>query len=84
VALDNHGFVITGSALNPRIVADPSWTALGRDPYLLETSVPGVFAAGDVRAGSIKRVATAAGEGSIAARFAEEYLVSSPATTLAT
>jgi thioredoxin reductase (NADPH) len=48
--------------------------APGDDPYLLETSRPGVFVAGDVRSGSVKRVATAAGEGSMAGRFAQEYL----------
>jgi thioredoxin reductase (NADPH) len=47
---------------------------LGRGPYLLETSLPGVFAVGDVRANSVKRVAAAAGEGSIAVRFAQQYL----------
>jgi thioredoxin reductase (NADPH) len=52
----------------------PIWQALGRDPYLLEASCPGIFAAGDVRSGSVKRVAVAAGEGSMAVRFAQEYL----------
>ena len=47
---------------------------LNRDPYLLETSLPGVFAAGDVRSGSIKRAASAVGEGSIALRFVSEHL----------
>ena len=46
----------------------------GRDPYLLEASLPGVFAVGDVRSGSVKRVASAVGEGSIAIRFASEHL----------
>jgi thioredoxin reductase (NADPH) len=45
-----------------------------RDPFLLETSVPGVFVAGDLRHGSIKRVASAVGEGSIAVQFAHQYL----------
>ena len=50
-----------------------AWT-LERDPYLLETSVPGVFVAGDVRLGSIKRVATAVGEGAMAVQFVHRYL----------
>ena len=50
------------------------WTGQEHDPYLLETSAPGVFAAGDVRSGSVKRAAAAVGEGSIAVRFVSEYL----------
>ena len=46
----------------------------GREPFLLETSVPGVFVAGDIRHGSVKRVASAVGEGSIAVQFAHQYL----------
>ena len=46
----------------------------GRDPYLLETSVPGIFVAGDVRHGSVKRAASAVGEGSIAIQFVHQYL----------
>jgi thioredoxin reductase (NADPH) len=49
------------------------WT-LDRDPYLLETSVPGIFVAGDVRHGSVKRVASGVGEGSIAVQFVHRYL----------
>ena len=65
---DDRGFVVTGSGLTtPTTVAK-------RDAYLLETSRPGVFAAGDVRAGSIKRVAAAVGEGAMAVQFAHEYL----------
>jgi thioredoxin reductase (NADPH) len=52
-----------------------SWP-LVRDPYLLETSVPGVFAAGDVRHGSVKRVASGVGEGSMAIAFIHQYLAS--------
>jgi len=52
---------------------DPA-AALSRDPYLLETTLPGVFAAGDVRSGSVKRVTSAVGEGSIAVRFVSEHL----------
>jgi thioredoxin reductase (NADPH) len=51
----------------------PGWT-LARSPFLLETSVPGIFAAGDVRCGSVKRVAAAVGEGSIAVQFIHQYL----------
>jgi thioredoxin reductase (NADPH) len=50
------------------------WTGRYHDPYLLETSAPGVFAAGDVRSGSVKRAAAAVGEGSIAVRFVSEHL----------
>jgi len=49
------------------------WQGLPREPYLLETSLPGVFAAGDVRSGSIKRVASAVGEGSMAVRLVHQY-----------
>jgi thioredoxin reductase (NADPH) len=68
---DERGFVCTG-----RDVLDlmPDSWPLERDPYLLETSVPGVFAAGDVRHGSIKRVASSVGEGSIAIAFVHEHL----------
>jgi thioredoxin reductase (NADPH) len=50
-----------------------NWTE-DRDPYLLETSVPGIFVAGDVRHGSVKRVASGVGEGSIAVQFIHQYL----------
>ena len=46
----------------------------GRDPFLLETSIPGIFVAGDVRHGSVKRAASAVGEGSIAIQFVHQYL----------
>ena len=75
LALDKHGFVVTGSALDTEHDLPNHWATLGRSPYLLETSRPGVFAAGDVRSGSVKRVATAAGEGSMAVRFAQEHLI---------
>jgi thioredoxin reductase (NADPH) len=65
---DPKGFIRTGSALS-----QATWTAK-RSPYLLETSQPGVFAAGDVRCSSIKRVASAVGEGSMAVKFVHEYL----------
>ena len=66
IELDSHGFIVTGPDLSGQARQRPGWEKLTRDPYLLETSLPGVFAAGDVRSGSVKRVASAAGEGSIA------------------
>jgi thioredoxin reductase (NADPH) len=74
VDLDKEGYVITGSALGTEARRKRPWIGLDRDPYLLETSVPGVFAAGDVRSGSVKRAASAVGEGSIAIRFVGEHL----------
>lgn len=78
--------ILIGAEPNTRWLADDlreahPWNALDRDPYLLETSRPGVFAAGDVRSGSVARVATAAGEGSMAVRFAQEYLLAKGSTT---
>ena len=69
IALDERGFVLTGNEM--RAAAD--WTS-DRDPYLLETSVPGIFACGDVRFGPVKRVAAAVGEGSMAIAFVHQYL----------
>jgi thioredoxin reductase (NADPH) len=66
---DAKGFVRTGAAL----AQSPHWTA-ARTPFLLETSHPGVFAAGDVRSGSSKRVAAAVGEGAMSVQFVHEYL----------
>jgi thioredoxin reductase (NADPH) len=66
---DDRQFVKTG----PALAASPHWTAR-RAPFLLETSRPGVFAAGDVRASSVKRVASAVGEGSMAVQFVHEHL----------
>jgi thioredoxin reductase (NADPH) len=74
VDLDKAGYVVTGPALGPEARRKQPWIGLDRDPYLLETSVPGVFAAGDARSGSVKRVASAVGEGSIAVRFVSEHL----------
>ncbi len=65
IALDAHGFIKTGPDLSPEDLAAARWP-LTRAPYLLETSRPGIFAVGDVRAGNVKRVASAVGEGSIA------------------
>ena len=68
VTLDSKGFVKTGPDLSPEELAAAHWP-LTRRPYLLETSLPGVFATGDVRYGNVKRVASAVGEGSIAISF---------------
>ncbi|MDF2732041.1 MAG: putative thioredoxin reductase, partial [Desertimonas sp.] len=73
LARDSRGFVLTG----PDLVVDgrrpPGWRP-DRDPYFLESSVPGVFAAGDVRANSVKRVASAVGEGAMAIQLIHSYL----------
>ena len=63
VAMDRAGFILTGADLTPEILAERKWP-LARAPMLLETSLPGVFAVGDVHAASVKRVASAVGEGS--------------------
>jgi thioredoxin reductase (NADPH) len=73
IALDAKGFIKTGPDLSPEDLAAARWP-LARSPYLLETSLPGVFAVGDVRGGSIKRVASAVGEGSIAVSFVHQVL----------
>jgi thioredoxin reductase (NADPH) len=73
VERDEHGFLLTGRTL-VKAGRPPAGWQLERDPFLLETSVPGIFAAGDVRADSIKRVAAAVGEGSIAVHFIHQYL----------
>ncbi|WP_269937909.1 FAD-dependent oxidoreductase [Arthrobacter sp. HY1533] len=71
IARDERGFILTGPALGGQRHS----TADGdRDPYLYETSAPGVFAVGDVRAGSLKRVASAVGEGSVAVQFVHQVL----------
>ena len=68
IALDPRGFVLTGADIDPE-----RWT-LARDPFLLETSVPGIFACGDVRYAPVKRVAAAVGEGSMAIAFVHQHL----------
>jgi thioredoxin reductase (NADPH) len=73
VALDAKGFIKTGPDLSPDDLAAANWP-LARGPHLLETSVPGVLAVGDVRAGNVKRVASAVGEGSIAVAFVHQVL----------
>jgi thioredoxin reductase (NADPH) len=70
VLRDDHGFVITG----PELAAEVAHWPLGRSPFALETSVPGVFAAGDVRFDSMKRVASAVGEGAMAVYLVHRYL----------
>ena len=73
VACDAGGFIKTGSDLLHEDLAHPRWPPTRR-PYLLETSLPGVFAVGDVRGGNIKRVASAVGEGSIVVSFVHRVL----------
>jgi thioredoxin reductase (NADPH) len=70
---DEKGFVLAGPDLRQEGRSLTGWTE-SREPFLLESSVPGVFVAGDVRHGSVKRVASAVGEGSIAVQFAHQYL----------
>jgi thioredoxin reductase (NADPH) len=69
VARDERGFVLTGPLVGPAV----GWN-LDRNPFLLESSLPGCFAAGDVRHDSVKRIASAVGEGAMAVRFVHEYL----------
>jgi thioredoxin reductase (NADPH) len=71
IAVDDRGFILAGPDLKAR--APGSWK-LDREPYLLESSVPGIFVAGDVRFNSVKRCASAVGEGSIAVQFMHQYL----------
>lgn len=71
LACDSKGFILAGPELKAKSAS--SWT-LDREPYLLETSVPGIFVAGDVRYNSVKRCASAVGEGSIAIQFVHQYL----------
>jgi thioredoxin reductase (NADPH) len=73
VERDEAGFILTGSDLIRDGRRPKNWK-LRRDPFLLETSVPGIFAAGDVRHGVVRRVASAVGQGSIAVSFVHEYL----------
>jgi thioredoxin reductase (NADPH) len=76
VQRDPRGFVLTGPDLLTGDDRPPGWL-LGRDPYHLESSIPGVFAAGDVRADSVKRVASAVGEGAMAVSLVHRYLLES-------
>jgi len=70
---DERGFILTGPDLIREGQRPKGW-ALDRDPFLLETNVPGIFAVGDVRHGSVKRVASGVGEGSVAVQFIHQYL----------
>jgi thioredoxin reductase (NADPH) len=72
LALDDKGFILTGHDLDP-VLTEAGWK-LGRRPQMLETSLPGVFAVGDVRANSVKRVASAVGEGAIAVSLVHRTL----------
>jgi len=75
LAMDDKGFVVTGRDLDAASAADgnPGWP-LPRAPQMLETSLPGVFAVGDVRAGNVKRVASAVGEGAISIHMVHRVL----------
>jgi thioredoxin reductase (NADPH) len=72
IAMDEKGFIITGRDLE-NIASNPKWP-LARTPQMLETSLPGVFAVGDVRSGNVKRVASAVGEGAIAVHMVHRAL----------
>ena len=74
IALDGEGFVLTGPSLPVELRDREPWARLGRGPFLVETSRPGVFAVGDVRSGSTRMVAQAVGEGGMAVRFVAEHL----------
>jgi thioredoxin reductase (NADPH) len=73
VERDERGFILTGPDLIRDTDRPKGWT-LDRDPFLLETNIPGIFAVGDVRHGSVKRVASGVGEGSVAVQFIHQYL----------
>ena len=72
---DAHGFILTGQVLIQNELQRPQDWSLDRQPFLLETKVPGIFTAGDVRHGSIKRIAAAVGEGSTAIQLIHQYLM---------
>jgi thioredoxin reductase (NADPH) len=74
VARSDRGFILSGQQVAPNSGGNPYHWPLERDPFLLETSVPGIFVAGDVREQSIKRVASAVGEGAMAVSFIHQYL----------
>jgi len=78
IELDAKGFVLTGPQLPRGTTDNPRWNAIGRAPFLLETSLPGVFAAGDVRSGSVKRCASAVGEGAISVSFVHQHIGKAP------
>src|SRR5690606_6979644 len=72
--LDRHGFILAGPDLERRANRLPAGWTLEREPYWLETSVPGIFVAGDVRGQSTKRIASAVGEGAMAVTFVHRHL----------
>ncbi|MGC2386640.1 MAG: hypothetical protein WA460_06140, partial [Nitrososphaeraceae archaeon] len=72
---DAHGFILTGQDLIQNELQRPQDWSIDRQPFLLETNVPGIFTAGDVRHGSIKRIAAAVGEGSTAIQLIHQYLM---------
>jgi thioredoxin reductase (NADPH) len=74
VELDKKGFVLTGTSLPQETASNERWRGAGRRPFLLETSLPGIFAAGDVRSGSTKRCAAAVGEGAMAVSFVHAHI----------
>jgi thioredoxin reductase (NADPH) len=74
VELDEYGFIMTGPDLIHNGRPPKAYWPLDRDPYLFESSMPGLFAVGDVRSNSVKRVASAVGEGSVAVQFIHQYL----------
>jgi thioredoxin reductase (NADPH) len=74
VDLDERGFVLTGKALDGPVLDEDAWGERSREPFLQETSLPGVFAAGDARSGSIKRCTSAVGEGAMAVALVHQYL----------
>jgi thioredoxin reductase (NADPH) len=73
IVRDEAGYLMTGPDLQTNGHYPPNWP-LERDPYYLETNIPGVFAAGDVRHGSVKRCASAVGEGAMAVTFVHRYV----------
>ena len=73
VGLDDRGFVLTGADVSAAEHLPAPWP-LDRDPLLMETSVPGIFAAGDVRAGVVRRVASAVGQGAVCVTMVHRYL----------
>ena len=80
---DENGYICTGRDVMDLVAERKGTWPLQRDPYLLETSKPGVFAVGDVRHGSIKRVASGVGEGSMAIAFVHQYLATHPVAATA-
>jgi thioredoxin reductase (NADPH) len=74
VELDERGFVLTGRELDGSALDENAWRERSREPFLQETSLPGVFAAGDARSGSIKRCTSAVGEGAMAVALVHQYL----------